>query len=509
MKEIKNLINFVFTLSLAVTVLLSTAASAQTVPSSAQSEMDRIQSGEESERDRRDRTRTKKSQAVSKSVYEKITRAQEMMEVDDNDGALKILSALRASSKISEYELQNVLNYIGFVYYNMEDFPRAMKAYEDMLRIPSLEEQMRKTTIYTLAQLNTMAENYRKSISLIEQYFRLEVNPPPSAHILYAQNLYQLERYKEMIKPIETAMTNDIRRQKAARLAALEKAQEDLKKARGEEEIPLATLALTKATERANTEPVIKENWYTLLNFAYFQQENFSKVRDIQKYLLVHYPKKRYWFSLAGAYTELGEDEKLIYAYDAAHTQGMLEKSTEFVTMAQLYMQAEVPYKAATLLEEEIKNKRVEKNAKNYRLLSQAYTLAAEDDKAIPALKAAAKLSEEGEIDLRLGNAYLNLAMYGECVKAVRSALKKGKIKSPDRAQISLGMCLYNEKEYDDAIKAFKAAAKTKRSKRISGQWVTVIESEIERNRQIKLAEAAAKKQLDALAKRRQQTSRI
>jgi len=509
MKKIKNLINYILILSVAASALFSITASAQTTPSSAQSEMDRMQSGEESERDRRDRTRTKKSQAVSKSVYEKITRAQEIMDAGDNEGALKILSTLRASSKISEYELQNILNYIGFVYYNMEDYPRAMKAYEDMLRIPSLEEQMRKTTTYTLAQLNTMEENYRKSISLIEQYFRLEINPPPTSHILYAQNLYQLERYKEMIKPIETAMANDIRRQKAARAAALEAAQVALKKARGEEEIAKATTDLAKATKRANTEPLIKEDWYGLLNFAYFQQENFSMVRDIQKILLTHYPKKRYWFSLAGAYTELGQDEKLIYAYDAAHTQGMLEKSTEFVTMAQLYMQAEVPYKAAILLEQEIKNKRVVKTAKNYRLLSQAYTLASEDEKAIPALQAAAKLSKEGEIDLRLGNAYLNLAEYGECVKAVRSGLKKGKIKSPDNAQISLGMCLYNEKEYDDAIKAFKAASKTKRSKRISGQWITVIESEVERNRQIKLAEAAAKKQLEDLAKRRQQTSRI
>ena len=471
--------------------------------SSAQSEADRARE----ERNKRDGQRTKKSQAVSKSVYEKITKAQEIMEAGDNDGALKILNALRASSKLSEYEQQNVLNYLGFVYYNMEDYPRAMRAYEDMLKIPSIEEQMAKTTTYTLAQLNTMEENYTKAISLIQRYFQLETNPPPAAHILYAQNLYQLERYKEMIPPIETAMENDLRRQKAARQMAKEKAEVELKKARGEEEIAAATVKLRDATRRANMEPIIKEDWYSLLNFAYFQQENFSKVRDIQKILLIHYPKKRYWFSLAGAYTELGEDEKLIYAYDAAHTQNMLEKSVEFVTMAQLYMQAEVPYKAATLLDKEINSGRVDKNEKNYRLLSQAYTLAAEDEKALPALKAAAKISDEGEMDLRLGNAYLNLAMYGDCVTSVRAGLKKGKIKSPDNAQISLGMCLYNEKEYLDAIKAFKAASKTNRSRRIAGQWISVIESDIERNRQIDLAEAAAKKQLDDLKKRRDQAA--
>ena len=99
--------------------------------------------------------------------------------------------------------------------------------------------------------------------------------------------------------------------------------------------------------------------------------------------------------------------------------------------------------------------------------------------------------------------------MYGDCVKSVRAGLKKGKIKSPDNAQISLGMCLYNEKEYEDAIEAFKAASKTNRSRRISGQWISVIESDIERNRQIELAEAAAKKQLEDLKKRREQSARI
>ena len=85
--------------------------------------------------------------------------------------------------------------------------------------------------------------------------------------------------------------------------------------------------------------------------------------------------------------------------------------------MAQLYMLFEVPYKVATLIEQEIKNGRVDKNEKNYRLLSQAFTLASEDEKAIPALKEAAKLSDEGELAGRFGVGS-NLAMYGDCVKS-------------------------------------------------------------------------------------------
>jgi tetratricopeptide (TPR) repeat protein len=232
-------------------------------------------------------------------------------------------------------------------------------------------------------------------------------------------------------------------------------------------------------------------------------------VRDIQKILLESWPRKRYWFSLAGAYTELAEDNNLIAAYGSAHDQGMLEKESELTTMAQLYMQAEVPYKAATLLEKEMASGRVPKNAKNYRLLSQAWMLSQEDERAIPALQEAARLSDDGELDVRLGNTYLNLGNYDECVAAVRAGLRKGGLKSPDNAQISLGMCLYNKRQYNDAIKAFQDASKTQRSRNVSQQWIRVIEADIERNRQIRIAREAADKKRKEVEERRKQSERV
>ena len=422
---------------------------------------------QDDEREERDNQKTKQAQAVSKEVYDRIQKAQELIDADESQEALKILNSLKGKKGITEYELQNVLNYIGFVNYNLENIPAAMAAYEEMIRIPSIEDQIKKSTLYTLGQLNTMQENYTKAISLLDEYFVLETNPPPDAYILYAQNLYQESKYQEMVKPIEMAIA---------------------------------------VAERRETEP--KEDWYVLLNFAYFQQENYEKVRDIQKILLSNWPKKRYWFSLAGAYTELGEDDNLMAAYDAAHTQGLLEKESEFTTMAQLYLQHEVPYKAGVLLEKEMEAGRVEKNAKNYRLLSQAWTLAQEDEKSIPALQEAARLSTDGELNLRLGNAHLNLGQFGECVSAIQEGIRKGGIKSPDNAQISMGMCLYNQKKYNEAIAAFREAGKTSRSSRISQQWVAVINSDLERNEQIRLAEAAARRQAQELEARRRTAER-
>ena len=415
-----------------------------------------------------DDTKTKQAQAVSKEVYERIQRAQEMVEEKDYNGALRQLNNLYNPDKLTEYEQANVLNYIGFVHYNMDNVTEAIRTYERMLAIPTLEPQMAKQTTYTMAQLLTMEEQYGRALSTLNKWFQLETNPAPEPFILKAQILYNLDRFQEMVAPIETAMQ-----------VARERDKE------------------------------VKEDWWNLLNFAYFQQENYAKVRDIQKTLLQNWPKARYWKSLAGAYTELGEDEKLIYAYDAAHTQGMLEKDTEFVTMAQLYLQAEVPYKAATLLQEKMDAGVVPKNEKHYRLLSQAWMLSMEDQKAIPALKAAAALATDGQLDLRLANAYLNVGEYSDCVGSANDAIRKGGLKNPDNAQISLGMCLYNLRRYSDARRAFVEAGKVPRSKRMSSQWINVIDAEVERNRQIRLAEEAARKKRQELEAKRAAASAL
>jgi DNA integrity scanning protein DisA with diadenylate cyclase activity len=417
--------------------------------------------------DKDDKTKTKKAQAVSKEVYERITKAQEMVDEKNYKGALKTLNSLYNPDKLSEYEQANVLNYLGFVHYNMDNVGQAIATYRKLLKIPSLEPQMAKATTFTMAQLLTVSEKYAEALTAIDQWFALEPNPAAQPYILKAQVLYNLNRYKEMIRPIETAMEVAKKRNKP-----------------------------------------VKEDWYSLLNFAYFQEENYIKVRDIQKTLLQTWPKARYWKSLAGAFTELGEDQKLIYAYDAAFTQGMLVKDTEFVTMAQLYLQAEVPYKAAKLLDEKMSAGVIAKNEKHYRLLSQAWQLSMEDEKAIPALNSAASLVTNGDLDARLANSYLNVGDYKQCAAAARTAIRKGGLKSPDNIQLSLGMCLYNLRQYSDAKSAFNAASRTPRSQKMAGQWVRVIDADVERNRQIGLAEEAARQKRKEIDERKAKSGR-
>ena len=404
---------------------------------------------------------TRQAEAVRLQVYEKIKKAEELLDADEVDRALQLLEGLIADGRLTGYERANVLTYIGVTRSTADDISGAISAFKEILRIQGLDGQLRTSAVYSLAQLYAVSENFEEALVYLEQWFKLVPSPAAQDYVRYAQYLYQLDRYAEMIRPIRVAIT---------------------------------------VAEESNQE--IREDWYVLLNFAYFQQEDYVSVRDIQKTLLEQWPKKRYWMALAGAYTELGDDQNLVATFDAAHTDGLLDSESELVTLAQLYMQHEVPYRAARLLESGIASGRIAGNAKNYRLLSQAWTLAQEDEQAIPALVQAANLNGDGELFVRLGNSHLNLANYDECVSAIESGLERGGIRSPDYAYISLGMCLYNVGHYREAIEAFEEAARSNRSTRTASQWIRVVRSEIERLEVIADTEAATREQFRRLRER-------
>ncbi len=75
--------------------------------------------------------------------------------------------------------------------------------------------------------------------------------------------------------------------------------------------------------------------------------------------------------------------------------------------------------------------------------------------------------------------------------------------------QISLGMCLYNLKRYGDAKAAFRKASETPRSERTASQWIKVIDADVERNRQIQLAEEAARKKRQELDAKKAKAARV
>ncbi len=387
---------------------------------------------------------TKRTGSMSEKTYKKLAEAQELADAEDFAGARRVLDELQASPKLSPYELAQLYNFYGFIYYAEENYTQSIASYEKVLAQPEIPQGLRDQTLYTLAQLYFTTEKWQKAIDLVNQWLATATNPGPEPYILLGSGYYSLERWKDMIQPIETAMRI--------------------------------------ARERDNP---VKEQWYLLLRAAYYEMENYKKVKDILEVLVVNWPKKEYWTQLSAMYGELKSERKQLAAYEAAYDQQLLTRSAELVQLAQLFLQANVPYKASRVLEKGFEAGIIDKKAENYRLLANSLQLAAEDRKAIPALKTAAGMSDDGQLFVRLANSYLNVSEYDACVESARKGLDKGGLRREDNAYIVLGMCLYEKDQYEQAKKAFRSAARDKRSAKTANQWIQFIEREQDRERQL------------------------
>lgn len=258
--------------------------------------------------------------------------------------------------------------------------------------------------------------------------------------MLEGQALFQLARYEEALKPIKTAI--------------------DMFREQGQ--IP-------------------KENWLLLLRVIYFEMKDYDNMIEVVRELIAYYPKDTYILTLAGIYSELGDTKKQLVLTEVLYEKGYLHGSGHATNLANLYLLHGLPYKAAQTLEREIEANVVEANERNLRLLSQAWYQAREDRKAIAPLKAAAEMSDSGELYIRLAQSYINLEEWKAAGVAVQKGLNLGGLKRDDQANIMLGMALFNQKRLQQARRAFEKAQRDKRSARAAGQWINYVDSEVKR----------------------------
>ena len=96
--------------------------------------------------------------------------------------------------------------------------------------------------------------------------------------------------------------------------------------------------------------------------------------------------------------------------------------------MAYLYLNGDVPYKAAKVMDKGLNNESIEGKSKNWELTGNAWRQAQELDKAIPAMEKAAAKSDKGELYARLGNVYLDNDEYKKAITAItRLVARRGK----------------------------------------------------------------------------------
>ena len=392
---------------------------------------------------------TRKTPALRNNIYEKLAEAQTFAEAKQYAEAEAVLNdmldATSKKSKLNRYELANVYNTYAYLRYAVEDFGGALNYYQKVIdQRPEIPLALEINTLYTVAQLYFLQEDWQSGIETLNKWMLLSDTPSTNAYVLLANGYFQLKDYDKSLSNIQIAIDRE---------------------------------------EAAGKLP--KEQWYNLARFIHFDRDNFREALDILKVLIMYYPKKQYWVQASHLYGEEKDEARQLALLEATYEQNLLDRSQDIVLISQLYLQAEVPFPAALAMERGLADDIVEKESKNYELAGVAWRQAQEVTKSLPMLEAAASKSEKGELYARLGNVYLDVDKNKEAVKALKRGLDRGGVKRPDQARLALGMAYFNLGDFSAARREFREARKDKRARSYADQWLKYITSEENRLKEL------------------------
>jgi len=389
---------------------------------------------------------TQETASMREATYKELAKAQEAAEADNYAQAIQILDKL-GKEDLNDYERAQQLNLYAFIYYSQDQIGKAVNAYEQLLAQPNLPEALTTSTLYTLAQLYFSQEQWQKSIGALQRWLSLTPEPSRQAYEMMAQAYYQQEKYREALEPARQVV---------------------------------------ELTKRAG-EPV-KEHSLLLLRVLYYELKEYPRVVDVLEQLIRSYPKKQYWMQLASLYGEMENQDKQLNVLELAYLQGYLTDETEVLSLVSLLLNKEIYLRAGKVLDKALADGTISSNFEHWRLLAQAWTMAQENERAIPALTRAAELAPDGKIDVILAQTYMNMDRWEESVAAARNALRKGGLSRPDQAQVMLGQALFELDRFDEAREAFTAAQADRRSRQLAAQWLAYIDNEQDRQAQLAAA---------------------
>ena len=393
--------------------------------------------------------RTERTPALREFVFKSLSRVRELADQGQGSEALAELDKLLARSNLNDYEAAMAWNLSAYLNYQAEQYAAAIAGYEKVVAQERIPLSLRAGALYSTAQLKFLTDDYDGASQALIEWFSVAESPGADAYLFLGQIHYQRKDYKAAAAAVEAAM----------RFAR-----------QGGRDIP--------------------ENWYLLQRVVYWELKDYPKLLDALASLVEHYPKREYWLQLAAVYDELGRDAEYLAVMETAYEQGLLESESDLVRLAQLYMEAEMPYKGARLLDEAMAAGRVEETARNLGLLGDAWVLAREYRRAIDTLYRAQEVAPDPDLTLRMAQLQLELGDYREAAESALAAARADGLAHPGRAWIVRGLALYNLEDFPPAEEAFLQAARYEDTRKLATGWVGFVERE--RDRQQRLAEVAA-----------------
>ena len=371
--------------------------------------------------------RGERGKTVSTWTYKRLEEVQADITKERYSSALKRLGALREKSRLNAHERALVWQMYGFTYSTLGRYQDAAEAFEKCLNENSLSVPATQHTRYNLAQAYLGSEAYQKAIDQLGIWLKSAQKPSAEVFYLLAASHMQLKQFQSALGPARKAV-------------------------------------------QMKSKP--REPWLNLLMSAHFELNQMRSVLGVCKQLVSLYPKRAYWLQLSSVYKELDDTKRALATMELAYAQGYLTKSNELLSLASLYLEQGIPFKAGELLDKELSSGRVDASLDNLKMLSSAWLQSRESAKAWISLERASKLDPTGQTHAKLAQLYMESEKWNLVHKAAQKAIEKGELKRPGEIYLINGIALMSLNNTQKARQAFKKAQAYPARSEAARQWL-------------------------------------
>ncbi|ROQ21377.1 tetratricopeptide repeat protein [Marinimicrobium koreense] len=389
---------------------------------------------------------TRRIPGISQRLNEELSEVQSFIDPEEDSGrepdlneALRLLQEMeRNIGEYNAYEQAQIYNFVANVHFQMDNMDRTIDAFEKVVaRSPQIPSGLETSTWQVLGKLHMQEENFDAALDAFENWTNMVTSIDADQYYVFSLLFYQMGDADRALVHVNEAV---------------EMAEQD-------GEVP-------------------EENWYAMQRLLYFEKEDYRNTLNVLKKMVRDYPKVSTWRQLSDMYSLLEEFDNRLHSLEVVYLLDGLDKENILVSMASMYLDRDIPYKAAKVLEKGIyEDEIIEPTSRNLELLANAWSMAQEVEKSMVEMEKAAEKSDEGDLFARLSAIYMLNDRYEDSIDAAREALDKG-VERADQVYLRMGTAYVNLEQYDDAIETLKEAAKDKRSEEAAKQWISFAEKE-------------------------------
>lgn len=374
-----------------------------------------------------------KKYQLSKQTYDGIMQTQKFLDTNKTKEAEQTLQALEASQSIKEkLDKAYVKFYLGYFNVLENNSKKALKYFKEALAFEALPPEQISNTYLNVIQLSMELEDNTQALVYLDKLIAIST-PPKAQYFIYKANIYLSQKeYAKTVRMIDKAISID-------------------KKA--------------------------KKNWLKIKFYAFYMQKKYPDAIVVMKKLIAYEPdNKEYWLQLSSLYSLTDNYTNALATLDISRIAKLDLKESEWRRLIGWLRYSNIPYKAATIMKEQMDANNIQMNEKNFNLLGDLYYEAKEYDEAIKSYTNAATLHNNTKIYFKIAQISMQQYNYKEVVENIKLSLKGSEEKLGEKLML-LGKSYYELKQISKAKETFQEALKYKKSKKMAQAWLHYIRS--------------------------------